>query len=75
MDYGFGPFALALDVFLLVPLFAYDLGTLNGRLHGATVRGTVLLLSAEAVMFMLWGTALWHALALRVADWMIVAAR
>jgi hypothetical protein len=68
MDYGFGPFAVALDVFLLVPLFAFDLLTLKGRLHAATVRGTLFLLFSEAVMFALWGTALWHNFALRVAD-------
>ena len=75
MDYGFGPFALALDVFLLVPLFAYDLCVLDGRLHAATVRGTALLLSSEAVMFSLWGTDRWHMFALGVADWMLTWTR
>ncbi|WP_293941418.1 hypothetical protein [Sphingomonas sp.] len=68
MGYGFGPFALALDLFLLVPLFAYDLRVLNGRLHAATVRGTVVLLSSEAALFALWGTAPWHNLVLWVAN-------
>ena len=70
MDYGFGPFAMTLDLLLLVPLVAYDLRTLNGRLHPATVRGTLLLLSSEAVMFTLWGSVTWHRLALGVAGWM-----
>lgn len=67
MEYGFGPFALALDLFLLVPLFAYDLREFKGRLHPATVRGTVLLLSSEAVLFALWGSAPWQHFVLRVA--------
>jgi hypothetical protein len=69
MDYGFWPFAAALDVLLLAPLAAYDLWSLNGRLHPATVRGTMLLLSCEAVLFALWGTAAWQTFALAVGDW------
>ena len=57
MDYCFGPFALVLDSVLLVPLIVYDLRTLHGRLHPATVRGTALLLGSEAILFALWGTA------------------
>lgn len=55
MDYGFAPFALTLDLCLLVPLAAFDLRTLAGRLHPATVRGAAVLLAAEAVLFLLWG--------------------
>jgi hypothetical protein len=69
MDYGFWPFALALDIFLLVPLAAYDWRTLNGRLHPATVRATIVLLSTETILFALWGTAAWHSVALTVGDW------
>lgn len=69
MDYGFGPFALALDAFLLAPLFVYDLRTLKGRLHAATVRGTALLLFSEGLLFALWGTAAWHDFASVVGDW------
>lgn len=60
IDYGFGPFAVALDVSLLVPMVAYDLKTLKGRLHPATVRGTLLLLTSEAVLLALWGTYVWR---------------
>jgi hypothetical protein len=68
MDYGFGPFALAMDVFLLVPLLIYDLRTLGGRVHAATIAGTLLLLSSEALLFAAWGTAGWHHLALAVGN-------
>lgn len=66
VDRGFGPFALALDLSLLVPLAAYDLRTLRG-LHPATIIGAALLLSAEAVLFLLWGTAAWRDFAASVA--------
>jgi hypothetical protein len=68
MDYGFWPFAATVDLLLLVPLAAYDLRTLNGRLHPATIRGTAVLLSSEAVLFALWGTSTWHTFALAVGD-------
>jgi hypothetical protein len=69
MDYGFWPFALTMDLLLLVPLIGYDLRTLNGRIHSATVRGTALLLSSEAVVLALWGTTAWHAFALAIGNW------
>jgi hypothetical protein len=69
MNYGFGPFAAALDLFLIVPLAAYDWRTLKGRLHPATVRGAIVMLSSEAMLFALWGTAIWHSFALGVGDW------
>lgn len=69
MHHGFWPFAATMDACLLIPLFVYDLRTFNGRLHPATVRGTGLLLSSEAVLFALWGTAAWHNFALAVGDW------
>ena len=66
-DYGFGGFALALDVFLLLPLVAYDLRVLKGRLHPATVGGAVLLLTSEAILFALWGSPTWRQFASAVA--------
>lgn len=69
MDYGFGPFAATLNLLLLIPLAAYDLRTLKGRLHPATVRGTVLLLASEAILFALWGTSAWHSFALATGVW------
>lgn len=69
MDYGFWPFAVTMDALLLVPLVFYDLRTLDARLHPATVRGTILLLCCEGVLFALWGTAAWHMFALAVGEW------
>jgi hypothetical protein len=57
---GYWPFALALDIALLVPMIGYDLTTLKGRLHSATIRGALLLLSAQTLLLTLWGTALWR---------------
>jgi hypothetical protein len=56
------PFAFLLDLALLTPLIGYDLRTLHGRLHPATVRGIAVLVSSDAKLFALWGTALWHEL-------------
>jgi hypothetical protein len=70
IDYGYAPFAAALNASLLVPLVAYDLYTLKGRLHPATIRGTLLLASAEAMLFALWGTSAWRAFAAAVAHWL-----
>lgn len=69
MDHGFWPFAATLDLALLAPLAAFDLRTLNGRLHPATIRGTALLLASQAVLFLLWGSAAWHTFALAAGDW------
>lgn len=66
-DYGFGGIALTLNVFLLLPMVAYDLRALKGRLHPATVRGALLLFSCEAVLFALWGSAIWRNFASTVA--------
>lgn len=66
MDYGFGPFMAAIDLFVLVPLVAYDWRTLGGRLHPATVRGMGLLFAAEAALLAAWGTEGWHDVALAV---------
>ena len=67
MDYGFGPFAAVLNMSLLAPLIAYDLRTLKGRLHPATLYGGLLLFSSEAVLFGLWGTAAWRQFAYGMA--------
>lgn len=67
ITYGYGPFALALDVALLVPMIAYDLATLRGRLHPATVRGALLLIGVQALLLTLWGTDLWRGFASAVA--------
>jgi hypothetical protein len=67
IDYGYAPFAALLDVALLAPLAGYDLYVLKGRLHPATVRGTILLLASQALLFALWGTALWRDFASVVA--------
>ncbi len=67
--YGFWPFAATLDLVLLAPLVGYDLRTFKGRLHTATIRGTAALLSAEAVLFLLWGTSVWRTFALAAHNW------
>jgi hypothetical protein len=66
---GFLPFLAVLDLCLLAPLLGYDLFTLKGRLHPATVRATLLLLAGEAMLVGLWGTDEWHRFALVVVDW------
>lgn len=73
MGYGFGPFMAALDLFLLVPLVAYDWRTLGGRLHPATIRGAGLLFAAEVAVLGLWGSAFWHSVALGVGGWVRAA--
>jgi hypothetical protein len=67
ITYGYWPFALALDVALLVPTVSYDLSTLKGRLHPATIRGALLLIGAQALLLTLWGTDLWRGFASSVA--------
>jgi len=68
-DRGFLPFLSALDVCLLAPVVAYDLYALKGRLHPATVRATLLLLSGEAILLALWGTDQWHRFAWVAVKW------
>ncbi len=68
MTYGYWPFALALDFVLLVPMIAYDLSTVEGRLHPATMRGALLLIGAQALLLALWGTALWRGFAFTVVQ-------
>lgn len=66
-DRGYAPFFAALDLCLLVPLVGYDLYTLKGRLHPATVRGSVVLTASQALLLGLWGTDLWRNFASSVA--------
>lgn len=65
--FGYGAIAFALDLILLAPLVVYDLRTLKRRLHPATVRGAVLLLGSEVVLFVVWGSAPWREFASYVA--------
>lgn len=58
--YAFSGIALVLDISLLVPLFVYDLHALRGRLHPATIQGTLALLVSETALYALWGTAGWR---------------
>ena len=60
---GYWAIAAFLDVTLLVPLIAFDLGTLKGRLHPATMRAIVVLFCAQAIMLSLWGSSAWRELA------------
>ena len=58
--YGFWPFVGFLDACLLVPLFGYDFLTNARRLHPATIRGSALLVGAQALLLSLWGTTYWR---------------
>lgn len=60
---GYWPIAAFIDVALLLPLVTFDLVSLSGRLHPATVRATAVLFSAQAIMLSLWGTSAWRAFA------------
>ena len=68
-DKGFLPFIAALDLCLLAPIVIYDLYTLRGRSHPATVRAAIVLLVGEGTLFTLWGTDQWHRSALTVVHW------
>ena len=57
--FGYWPVAAFLDVSLLLPLVSYDIFRLK-RLHPATIRGALLILVAQAILFSLWGTAVWR---------------
>ena len=57
---GYWAIAAFLDVVLLLPLVAYDLVTLRGRIHPATVRAVAVLFCAQAVMLSLWGSSAWR---------------
>jgi hypothetical protein len=64
---GYWPMAAFIDAALLLPLTGFDLVTLRGRLHPATVRATVVLLAAQAIMLALWGSPVWRAFAYHVS--------
>lgn len=49
-----------LDVSLLLPLVTFDLVTLRGRLHPATVRAMTVLFCAQAITLSLWGNSAWR---------------
>lgn len=66
--YGYWPFAGFLDACLFIPLFSYDLATTPGRLHRATIRGALLIVGAQAALFILWGTPLWRHFAAAVVQ-------
>ena len=57
---GYWAIAAFSDVALLLPLVAFDLVTLRGRLHPATVRGMAVLFGAQALMLSLWGSFAWR---------------
>lgn len=65
--YGYWPFAGFLDICLLVPLVFYDLVTLKRRLHPATIRGALIIFSAQAFLLSLWGTLAWRHFAYALA--------
>ena len=60
---GYWPIVAFIDVALLLPLAGFDLVSLRGRLHPATVRGLAVLFFAQAVMLSLWGTSEWRVFA------------
>jgi uncharacterized membrane protein YozB (DUF420 family) len=49
-----------LDAALLVPLLTFDVVTLRGRLHPATVRAMAVLFCAQAITLSLWGSSAWR---------------
>jgi hypothetical protein len=57
---------LWLDASLVVPLFVYDMVS-EKRLHPATLRGLAVLLAAQAIMRLAWGTAPWRRFAFDAA--------
>jgi len=58
--FGYWFFAAFLDSCLLVPLITFDAVTLKWKLHPATVRGALVILAAQAILFSLWGTNVWR---------------
>lgn len=57
---GYWAIAAFLDGALLLPLITFDLVTLKGRLHPATMRGMAVLFCAQAVLLSLWGSSAWR---------------
>jgi hypothetical protein len=64
---GYWAIVAFIDLALLVPLAAFDLVTLKGRLHPATQRGMVVLLACQALTLSLWGTSVWRGFAYSVS--------
>ncbi|HEU5400997.1 MAG TPA: hypothetical protein VFU86_06545, partial [Terriglobales bacterium] len=58
--FGYWPFAIFLDGCLLVPLAGFDIITFNRKLHPATIRGALLIIGAQTILFLLWGTNVWR---------------
>jgi hypothetical protein len=54
--------AIYLDICLLLPLLAYDY-SLARRLHPATIAASSVLLGAQAILLLLWGSLWWRHLA------------
>lgn len=65
---GYWPIVAFSDAALLLPLVTFDLVTLKGRLHGATMRGMAVLFCAQAIMLSLWGTAAWREFASNISQ-------
>jgi len=64
---GYWAIAAFMDVALLLPLVTFDLVTLRGRLHPATVRATAALFFTQAVMLSLWGSSAWREFAYNIS--------
>lgn len=64
---GYWPIAAFIDAALLLPLAGFDLVSLKGRLHPATVRGMTVLFVVQAIMLSLWGTTLWREFAFHLS--------
>ena len=60
------PFALFLDLILIVPIVAYDL-RLNRRAHPATMRSAIILLGVQLLLLSLWSSGPWRTFAYSVA--------
>ena len=58
--FGYWPFAAFLDVCLLLPLVSFDMITNKRTVHPATLRGALVILTGQAVIFLLWGTNKWR---------------
>jgi len=57
---GYWAIAAFLDLTLVLPLIAFDLVTLKGRLHRATMHAMAVLFCAQAIMLSLWGSSAWR---------------
>lgn len=64
---GYWAIVAFLDAALLLPVAIYDLVTLRGRLHPASIRATAVLFSAQAVTLWLWGNPEWRGFAFNVS--------